>query len=114
MHGRLVDTICTDCNHIETNTVDESLCLALAAAGAPSIEGATESRDTVAHISVDDLPHCQACGGLLRPRVVWFGEVPLHWDEIYKLVGEADMCLVVGTSSTVCCERFLSAPALIY
>ena len=100
MHGRLVDTICTRCNRKETNTIDESLCPALAAAGAPpKNEGADP--DVVPNIPIDELPRCKECSGLLRPGVVWFGEMPLHMSEIYKLVEEADMCLVVGTSSVV-------------
>ena len=32
---------------------------------------------------------------------MWFGEMPVHLDEIDDLVDKADLCLVVGTSSTV-------------
>jgi len=48
------------------------------------------------------LPHC-ACGGLLRPGVVWFGEaLPRDvWLEAEKAAGEAEVLLVVGTSAQV-------------
>ncbi len=51
----------------------------------------------------DELPVCSACGGLLRPGVVWFGEsIP---DEASHRAVEAarhcDAMLCVGTSSSV-------------
>lgn len=47
-------------------------------------------------------PRC-GCGGLLRPGVVWFGEVLPRdvWIEAEKAAGEADVMLVVGTSAQV-------------
>ncbi|KAF8837531.1 sirtuin 5 [Paxillus ammoniavirescens] len=88
MHGRLLDTLCTGCGHREHNPADP-LC---AAFGVDS-----ENID----ISVDDLPHCTRCGSLLRPGVVWFDEIPDHLQEIDQIVENADLCLVIGTSSTV-------------
>jgi NAD-dependent deacetylase len=48
------------------------------------------------------LPRC-ACGALLRPDVVWFGEAldPAVIDQGYRLAGAADLCLAVGTSALV-------------
>jgi NAD-dependent deacetylase len=48
------------------------------------------------------LPRC-ACGGLLRPDVVWFGEaLPQDvWLEAETAAAEADVLLVVGTSAQV-------------
>ncbi|KAK0191220.1 DHS-like NAD/FAD-binding domain-containing protein [Armillaria mellea] len=48
-----------------------------------------------------ELPRCAKCNALARPGVVWFEEMPLCLDVINKLVYQADLCLVVGTSSTV-------------
>jgi len=47
-------------------------------------------------------PRC-ACGGLLRPGVVWFGESlpPDTWVAASRAAGEADLFLVVGTSALV-------------
>ena len=48
-------------------------------------------------------PRCEACGGLLRPDVVWFGE-PLDQEilhEIYRSLERAQTMLVVGTSGVV-------------
>ena len=47
-------------------------------------------------------PRC-ACGGLLRPGVVWFGE-PLPFETLQAALEEArscDLLLVVGTSAVV-------------
>ena len=49
------------------------------------------------------LPRCEACGGLLRPDVVWFGE-SLDADVLqaaFDAASRADVCLVVGTSAVV-------------
>ena len=45
-------------------------------------------------------PHCQKISGL-RPHIVWFGEMPLHMNEIYRAVEEADLFLSIGTSGLV-------------
>jgi NAD-dependent deacetylase len=49
------------------------------------------------------VPRCQACGSMLRPDVVWFGEVldPDVLDRAFQAASDADLCLVVGTSSLV-------------
>lgn len=51
----------------------------------------------------EDLPPRCGCGGLLRPDVVWFGEM-LPGDvltESYRAVESCDVMLVVGTSGVV-------------
>ncbi|MFQ5927152.1 MAG: NAD-dependent deacylase [Terriglobia bacterium] len=47
-------------------------------------------------------PRC-ACGALLRPGVVWFGEsLPAEvWQQAFAAAGQADVFLVVGTSAVV-------------
>ncbi len=48
-------------------------------------------------------PHCDACGGLLRPNVVWFGEA-LDPDILRQAEAALTRCqvvLVVGTSAVV-------------
>ncbi len=51
----------------------------------------------------DKPPRCPACGGLLRPEVVWFGEA-LPEDALgraQRLSARCDAMLVVGTSGVV-------------
>ncbi len=51
---------------------------------------------------VPPLPRCE-CGGLLRPGVVWFGEMlPRHvLEKAFGEVEKSDVILVVGTSAVV-------------
>jgi NAD-dependent deacetylase len=49
------------------------------------------------------LPHCENCGGLLRPHVVWFGE-SLDSDLLQRAIQAArssEVMLVIGTSAVV-------------
>jgi NAD-dependent deacetylase len=47
------------------------------------------------------LPACQTCGSPIRPHIVWFGEVPLDMEAIYRELARATVLLVVGTSGSV-------------
>lgn len=49
------------------------------------------------------LPKCRSCGGLLRPHVVWFGEMlePPVLNASYEAIEQSDVMLVIGTSGTV-------------
>ena len=52
----------------------------------------------------EDLPpRCGGCGGLLRPGVVWFGEMlpPREADEAVAMVRRCDVIVVAGTSAVV-------------
>lgn len=53
--------------------------------------------------SPESLPRCAACGGPLRPDVVWFGEaLDAHvLSDAFEWAARADVCLVVGTSALV-------------
>ena len=48
-------------------------------------------------------PQCGECGGLVRPGVVWFGEMlpRIVWEEAERAVNRCDLLLVVGTSAQV-------------
>ena len=43
--------------------------------------------------------HCQA--GLLRPHVVWFGEMPLFMEEISAALADCNLFIAIGTSGQV-------------
>ena len=45
-------------------------------------------------------PVCEAVG-LMRPHVVWFGEMPLHMDEIESDLAQASLFVSIGTSGNV-------------
>jgi NAD-dependent protein deacetylase/lipoamidase len=54
-------------------------------------------------IESEDVPICEKCGGMIRPDVVWFGEMlPQEiFSEAEKKAIEADICFIVGTSAVV-------------
>lgn len=95
MHGRVFDTVCTRCSARESN-YDSPICPALS-----GTEDIVERHGKEPEIPLSELPRCRLCAGLLRPGVVWFGETPHHMDEIQEIIDQADLGLVVGTSSTV-------------
>src|SRR5947209_2343921 len=47
-----------------------------------------------------DVPGC-ACGGQLRPHVVWFGEMPFGMDEIFSRLSDCDLFVTIGSSGAV-------------
>jgi NAD-dependent deacetylase len=49
-----------------------------------------------------DRPPCPGCGErMLRPDVVWFGEMPYHLDRIEEAVAACDVFVSIGTSGAV-------------
>ncbi|MEJ5365052.1 MAG: NAD-dependent deacylase [Desulfosoma sp.] len=48
-------------------------------------------------------PHCEACGAMVRPDVVWFGESldPAVLQTAYGKLEQCDVMVVVGTSGVV-------------
>ena len=71
MHGRIDLLRCVECSEISEN---------------------------MEHL--DGIPYC-GCGGMLRPHIVWFGEMPMYLDEINNLLYGCDIFLAVGTSGLV-------------
>lgn len=57
----------------------------------------------VIHLGNKDLYVGDVCplGGQLRPHIVWFGERVTAMDQAERIVGEADVLIVVGTSLMV-------------
>jgi NAD-dependent deacetylase len=54
-------------------------------------------------VSFNGTPTCEECGGLIRPDVVWFGEMlPMEAiNEADRLASNADVLFSVGTSAVV-------------
>lgn len=52
---------------------------------------------------IDIASVCPACElpGYLRPHVVWFGEMPLHMDQIQHALETCDLFVSIGTSGNV-------------
>jgi NAD-dependent deacetylase len=69
----------------------------------PGCGARSDSREPIDASSASTLPHCDRCGTMLRPDVVWFGE-PLDsrvLSRSFALAEQAGACLVVGTSAVV-------------
>jgi NAD-dependent deacetylase len=57
--------------------------------------------DKAFYETASDLPICPDCGDSIRPHIVWFGEIPLDMQGIYRELDRATVVLVVGTSGSV-------------
>jgi NAD-dependent deacetylase len=62
--------------------------------GSPPVE------DHAVYASLDEVGHC-ACGGRLRPHIVFFGEIPLEMPRIEREISNSTLMLVIGTSGSV-------------
>jgi NAD-dependent deacetylase len=62
--------------------------------GRPPVE------DHAIYASLDEVGRC-ACGGRLRPHIVFFGEIPLEMERIEHEIAKATLMVVVGTSGSV-------------
>lgn len=123
LHGSLFNIKCTSfyCDYHEENNTTDPIVPALAM---PENEGGVEDPTTTTaqrrddanpdhptrsrpKPTIRDLPHCPRCrDGLLRPGVVWFGEMlpdrVMH--DIDRWMSESktiDLMLVIGTSAKV-------------
>lgn len=56
--------------------------------------------DNTIYHSLADVPRCD-CGAMMRPHIVFFGEMPLDLDRIQNEINRANIMLVVGTSGSV-------------
>jgi NAD-dependent deacetylase len=56
--------------------------------------------DRAIYQSLAEVGRC-ACGGRLRPHIVFFGEIPLEMDRIQEEIARATLMVVVGTSGSV-------------
>jgi len=62
--------------------------------------GRAPVEDRAIYRSLDEVGLC-ACGGLLRPHIVFFGEIPLEMPRIQEEIHKATLMVVVGTSGSV-------------
>ncbi|MFT4047985.1 MAG: NAD-dependent protein deacetylase [Solimonas sp.] len=106
LHGRLDLVRCTACGQCRTRAGFQHLLLqrnprwaALDAGAAPDGDADLERADFPSF----DVPACPACGGVLKPDVVFFGEsVPRERvDAAMAALRAADAMLVVGSSLMV-------------
>ena len=103
MHGSIFSTRCTACRHVHRTVTRFA---------SDKLGEIAQTDPSRTDIPVDELPRCGSenwagsnrygrCGGLLRPDVVWFGEIPPLMGEIARKMNWCDLLIVVGTSFTV-------------
>jgi len=75
IHGNIWKVRCTRCSRVDENR----------------------------EVPIAILPSCAACGGLLRPHIVWFGEslASEDLDRSYEALGRCEVLLIIGTSGIV-------------
>lgn len=100
--SQVLEQFCTKCKAVSTFSGDAPIVPSLS-----NILQEVETNGPEVNIPLRDLPSCSKCGGLLRPNVVWFGEMPRYLDLIYPVLKQTDLLLVVGTSSTVSRDHWL-------
>jgi NAD-dependent deacetylase len=74
MHGRVCESRCTRCDKVYA---DEKI------------------------YGVGELPKSGCCQMMLRPHIVWFGEMPLFIPEIERRLEASDLFVTIGTSGNV-------------
>jgi len=74
MHGSLADCICINC----------------------------DNKFALEEVNYQQkIPVCPSCGGILRPDIVWFGEIPHHLNLIDDALRECSVFIIIGTSGVV-------------
>jgi len=107
LHGRIAEVVCLDCGDVTPRARLQTRLAGLnpsyARADTADVEIAPDGDALVDDSERFVLPGCEACGGRLKPHVVFFGEnVPR--DRVAaanSLVSAADVLLVLGSSLTV-------------
>lgn len=56
--------------------------------------------DRARYMTAAETARC-ACGAMLRPHIVWFGEIPFDMDRISREISRSTVMLVIGTSGSV-------------
>ena len=108
LHGRIADVVCLDCGRVSPRLdLQQRLAALNPDLDEPPVLEHAELRPDGDAV-VEDwggfvLAGCEACGGRLKPDVVFFGEsVPKpRVERSYALVDRAEVLVVLGSSLTV-------------
>jgi NAD-dependent SIR2 family protein deacetylase len=103
LHGRLDEVACLSCRAVEEREAYQTrLREANPSFAAPAATLAPDGDADLEHadFATFRVPECRTCGGVVKPSVVFFGEVvpAPRVREAYERVAEADLLLVAGTS----------------
>ncbi len=105
LHGRIDEVICLDCGHVSPRAELQHRMSALNPGFGAELDltvapdGDVDLEDTAGF----QVPSCRRCAGVLKPRVVFFGDsVPKPVvDDCFARVDAAGALLVAGSSLTV-------------
>jgi NAD-dependent SIR2 family protein deacetylase len=105
LHGRLDDVVCLGCG-AHTSRADLQAVMTAANPAWQSVAAPAPDGDAdidAAAVETFAAPHCDRCGGLLKPDVVFFGEnVPVErYEAAREALAHADAILVAGSSLMV-------------
>jgi len=112
LHGSLGTVRCLSCGDAVGRDAHQERLTALNAAWLERLRELTGTVESAPDGDVDlpgwtlesfRVPSCRACGGILKPDVVFFGEnVPRERvEDAWRLLGRGELLLVVGTSLEV-------------
>jgi NAD-dependent SIR2 family protein deacetylase len=110
LHGNLSRIVCLDCGERSSRQeLEQRLDVAN-----PGFTGAVTAVNPDGDVDLDDaaldgftVVDCRACGGMLKPDVVYFGETvpPERVSRSFAMVAQARTVLVLGSSLTVMSGR---------
>lgn len=107
LHGRLDTVQCLRCGALSNRGAFQQRLLSrnpqLAHVAVQAVRPDGDAALAPADYASVDVPVCEACGGILKPHVVFFGEgVPLaRVEAAFSQLDDADALLVVGSSLMV-------------
>lgn len=103
LHGSVASVICLSCHSMTPRDELQEKIFRENPNWSAESEGQAPDADVfVAESAVRNFktPHCDSCGGILKPNVVFFGDsVPKRRvEEITQRLVESDACMVVGST----------------
>ncbi|MFB6249307.1 MAG: NAD-dependent protein deacetylase [Salinibacter sp.] len=106
LHGALADVVCLNCGTLSARSTLQSRIRRKNPTWTDRATGQAPDGDAdLPRSATRDfrVPACRACGGPLKPDVVFFGEKPSpdRVEAAWALLNEADALLVTGSSLTV-------------
>jgi NAD-dependent SIR2 family protein deacetylase len=106
LHGTYAQVVCLDCGHTMTRGHLAGMLETLNpdfTTKTDSLAVAPDADAVVNDTSSFRIVDCSACGGMLKPDIVYFGENVAKYRvaEAYSVIDDADALLVAGSSLTV-------------
>lgn len=108
LHGTYAEVVCLSCGHTMSRTELAAQLEALNPGFADRVRAdglavAPDADAVVADTSSFVVVDCPACGGMLKPNIVYFGEnvAKAVVNQAFSIVDSADVLLVAGSSLTV-------------